>query len=146
MNFDVLGEIFIPLQLFFVWSRPTFILIKKTRLMGVITLKYIILKTGRGLKLLFLVEMLLLGNLHIFHTPTRRVSPSGGGGGTGGDPPTTLKIGLSSPTFLTQKCRFCNFHTVFAHFAQIAPPNSRCCLGNPDSYEVASPLKLIKKS
>ena len=50
--------------------------------MGVITLKYIILKTGRGLKLLFLVEMLLLGNLHIFHTPTRRVSPSGGGGGT----------------------------------------------------------------
>ena len=47
--------------------------------MGVITLNYIILKTGRGLKLLFLVEMLLLGNLHIFHTPTRRVSPSGGG-------------------------------------------------------------------
>ena len=85
-DFDVLGEIFIPLQLFFVWSRPTFILIKKTRLMGVITLKYIILKTGRGLKLLFLVEMLFLGNLHIFHTPTRRVSPSGGGGGTGGIP------------------------------------------------------------
>ena len=53
---------------------------KKTRLMGVITLNYIILKTGRGLKLLF------LGNLHIFHTPTRRVSPSGGGGGTGGIP------------------------------------------------------------
>ena len=55
--------------------------------MGVITLKYIILKTGRGLKLLFLVEMLFLGNLHIFHTPTRRASPSGGGGGTGGIPP-----------------------------------------------------------
>ena len=48
-------------------------------------------------------------------------------GGTGGDPPTTRKIGLSSPmpsppTVLTQKCQFCYFHAVFGHFFQIVPP------------------------
>ena len=32
-------------------------------------------------------------------------------------PPSCL-----TPTVLTQKCQFCNFHAVFGHFAQITPP------------------------
>ena len=32
-------------------------------------------------------------------------------------PPSCL-----TPTVLTQKCQFCNFHSVFGHFAQIIPP------------------------
>ena len=29
-----------------------------------------------------------------------------------------------TPTVLTQKCWFCNFHTLFGHFAPIAPPHT----------------------
>ena len=55
-----------------------------------------------------------------------RVSPSGGDWWR--SPSTTRKIGLTHPppptptlTLLTQKCRFCHFHAVFGHLAQIVP-------------------------
>ena len=54
-----------------------------------------------------------------FHHSLNRVSPSGGG--MGGCPPLPKKLACP-PTVLTQKCRFCNFHAVFGHFAQIVPP------------------------
>ena len=62
-------------------------------------------------------------------TEAYRVSPSGG---TGGDPPLPPHYPKNwlvpptpmspPPTVLTQKCRFCHFHAVFDHFAQIVPP------------------------
>ena len=73
-----------------------------------------------------------------------RVSPSGGR--LRGDPPTTRKIGLSphaTPIVLTQKCRFCNFHAVFGHFAQIVPPTSRPQLGNPVFFSWAVMVNLF---
>ena len=51
--------------------------------------------------------------------------PLVGGDWGGGSPQLTEKLACPSPcppTVLTQKCRFCNFHAVFGHFAQIAPP------------------------
>ena len=51
----------------------------------------------------------------------RRVSPSERD--WGGDPPYP-KNGLvppCPPTVLTKKGRFCHFHAVFGHFAQIVP-------------------------
>ena len=68
------------------------------------------------------------------------VGAGAGAGGLGEDPPTTPKIGLSPsmspPIVLTPKCQFCNFHTVFGHFVQIAPhqltPFGKPCFGAID--------------
>ena len=50
-------------------------------------------------------------------------------------PPHYLKNWLAPPpppppTVLTQKCRFCYFHAVFGHFAQI-PPHQLTPFGKP---------------
>ena len=53
-----------------------------------------------------------------------RISPSGGDWGDP-SPPLPEKMAcppLCPPTVLTQKCQFCNFHAVFGHFVQTAPP------------------------
>ena len=52
-DFEVLGEIFIFLKLLFVWSHLTPHFNQKLQLTRVIILKFIILKTGSALKLLF---------------------------------------------------------------------------------------------
>ena len=66
------------------------------------------------------------GTANCFMTLTdhKRDSPSGGGGWTGGGGGESRKIGLSplAPICFDQKYRFCNFHAVFGHFAQIVPP------------------------
>ena len=52
-----------------------------------------------------------------------RVSPSGRGqGGSPHYPKNWLVPPCPLPTVLTQKCRFCHFHAVFDHFAQIVSP------------------------
>ena len=57
-DFDIFWDIFILLEPFFIWSRPTPHFYQKTQLIGVIILKFIILKTGSALKLLFLFKMI----------------------------------------------------------------------------------------
>ena len=60
-DFDVFREIFISPEPFIAWSRVTPHFNQKTQLMGVIILKYIILRMGGCLKLLFLAKMPIWG-------------------------------------------------------------------------------------
>ena len=65
-HFDVFGGIFISPEPFIVWSRATPHFNQKTQLMRVIQLKYIIIRTWSGLKLLFLTKMANLGQFVYF--------------------------------------------------------------------------------
>ena len=59
-HFDIFKEILIFLELLIIWNRATPNFNQKTPLVGIIILKYIILRTGSGLKLLFLTKMAIL--------------------------------------------------------------------------------------
>ena len=55
-HFDIFQEFLISPELLIIWNCATTHFNQKTQLMGVIILKYIILRTGSGLKLLFLTK------------------------------------------------------------------------------------------
>ena len=68
---------------------------------------------------------------------------------TGGDPPHYPKNWLvppMAPHCFDAKCRFCNFHAVFGHFAQIVPPNWEILLSgkaptfNPEIFQPRPPF------